>query len=737
MIAHARVLLWIAIQLGLAFSAAFGALLGVAQGVFLGGFGLVLAYVFLRQAWRHRLDIDHNKRAAEITAALGIALFVGLLFSGLLLALAALLSTAVLALCWQMNRHERLYWVQVVAFVLLLLGASEARHGGYLVMMVLYSIVTAFTLAEMWLDRGSEAGQVLAVPPARKRLMVALWVMAAAFLFYVLMPRFPAGNLGGQMSSAGDFYHSEQWLNEAGQESSFDTLPFSSNSTASAPKTSATRPQSKADYQELREISKLSDTRSHQGDFNYGGFGDAFDINTTQSGGAANPFVVVARMQAPHGAYLKVRSFDQFDGVSWSSSDESIARKFATNFRGHVVLNPEREGTYQHSIEIEVPMPAWLPVASDPVVLWVPASVVALDQWQQPLLPNRLSQGTRYTVLSSLEWHDQRPVSFAPPATQNDYRLPDGFDPRIRRLAHEVTYDRRTAYEKAVALEQHLRSEYQYQLTSVFDSQGKTPLSRFLFEEKRGHCEYFASAMAIMLRSINIPSRLVTGFSAKTRNPLTGYYELRAIDGHAWVEAWIDNRWITFEPTAFYELPDTQVEPLTLQQINDYATRLLHNESASGEVTLVGAASQLWLWLMTVLVVVMAYVKWLVLTLWWLWVGLILLALGLWRTRKHWLKYALARLSAKRIREYQGQEVSSALYFYAFHLQRVAERHQVVRAPFHTVEYWQQQLETALTQTPALQAFAKLVVAQFYQNEALELSEVQATALAALAEVES
>jgi hypothetical protein len=76
------------------------------------------------------------------------------------------------------------------------------------------------------------------------------------------------------------------------------------------------------------------------------------------------------------------------------------------------------------------------------------------------------------------------------------------------------------------------------------------PLANFLFERRKGHCEYFASAMAVMLRSIGIPSRVVTGFASGVYNPLTGWQVVRASDAHSWVEAWIAGRgWRTFDPT--------------------------------------------------------------------------------------------------------------------------------------------------------------------------------------------
>jgi hypothetical protein len=76
------------------------------------------------------------------------------------------------------------------------------------------------------------------------------------------------------------------------------------------------------------------------------------------------------------------------------------------------------------------------------------------------------------------------------------------------------------------------------------------PLSTFLFARKKGHCEYFASAMAVMLRTLGIPSRVVTGFLGGVYNPMTGWQVVRASDAHSWVEAWLPRRgWVTFDPT--------------------------------------------------------------------------------------------------------------------------------------------------------------------------------------------
>jgi protein-glutamine gamma-glutamyltransferase len=122
-------------------------------------------------------------------------------------------------------------------------------------------------------------------------------------------------------------------------------------------------------------------------------------------------------------------------------------------------------------------------------------------------------------------------------------------DPRIPQLAADISRSASNNYEKTVALETYLKTHYGYTLqlprSSVAD-----PLANFLFERKRGHCEYFAASMAVMLRTLGIPSRVVNGFTSNEFNDLTSKYVIRAKNAHAWVEAYFPGYgWVTFDPT--------------------------------------------------------------------------------------------------------------------------------------------------------------------------------------------
>ena len=98
-------------------------------------------------------------------------------------------------------------------------------------------------------------------------------------------------------------------------------------------------------------------------------------------------------------------------------------------------------------------------------------------------------------------------------------------------------------------MEKYLKTHYGYTL-QLLRTPVKDPLANFLFERRQGHCEYFASAMTVMLRSLGIPARVVNGFRSDEFNDVTGNYVVRAQDAHAWVEAYFPGYgWQTFDPT--------------------------------------------------------------------------------------------------------------------------------------------------------------------------------------------
>ena len=142
------------------------------------------------------------------------------------------------------------------------------------------------------------------------------------------------------------------------------------------------------------------------------------------------------------------------------------------------------------------------------------------------------------------------PLDYLVPAGRY-LQLPGEADPRIAALAKSVTSKAgaRNGFDEARAIEQYLRDNYQYSLD--LRAGGPDPLADFLFRVRSGHCEYFSTAMAVMLRTRGIASRVVNGFLPGEYNEASGAYTVRQSDAHSWVEVYFPktNSWVTFDPT--------------------------------------------------------------------------------------------------------------------------------------------------------------------------------------------
>ncbi|WP_437896250.1 transglutaminaseTgpA domain-containing protein [Sorangium sp. So ce124] len=127
--------------------------------------------------------------------------------------------------------------------------------------------------------------------------------------------------------------------------------------------------------------------------------------------------------------------------------------------------------------------------------------------------------------------------------------LPRDLPSRVVELAQQWTQGVDRPADRARAIQEHLRTEYRYDLASPSGADPQ-PLDHFLFESKRGHCEFYSTAMAILLRAVDVPTRNVTGFVGGTYNRFGRFYAVRQGDAHSWVEVYLDGEgWMTFDPT--------------------------------------------------------------------------------------------------------------------------------------------------------------------------------------------
>jgi hypothetical protein len=186
--------------------------------------------------------------------------------------------------------------------------------------------------------------------------------------------------------------------------------------------------------------------------------------------------------------------------------------------------------------------------------VYINADELAIDSGGGLRVGEPIKAGTTYTILS------RRP-DFSTPALRaasEDYpaeiksrylQLPGNISMRVRDLARQVTANALTSYDKAQALSDYLRS-VRYDPFPPPQPPGSETVDNFLFVDKRGVCEQFATAHVVMLRALGIPARLVAGYGAGEHNPLSGYYAVHASDAHAWTEVYFPGYgWVPFDPT--------------------------------------------------------------------------------------------------------------------------------------------------------------------------------------------
>jgi transglutaminase-like putative cysteine protease len=178
---------------------------------------------------------------------------------------------------------------------------------------------------------------------------------------------------------------------------------------------------------------------------------------------------------------------------------------------------------------------------------------------RRPLLERndeiRLDHGTtvHYSVWSQLPSPPpevlRAPGGNLPAGYEAYLQLPREITPRTRELASRITADATTEYDKALAIKAWLVKNLTYTLV-LADPGRQEPVDFFLFDRKQGHCEYFASAFAVLARAVAIPTRQVNGFLGGEWNEYQGYVAVRAGDAHSWDEVYYPGAgWVTVDPT--------------------------------------------------------------------------------------------------------------------------------------------------------------------------------------------
>ena len=282
----------------------------------------------------------------------------------------------------------------------------------------------------------------------------------------------------------------------------------------------------------------------------------------------------VMLVSSPVPEYWGARTYDRYTNQGWLSSASESTRLDSND--------PRLAGAsaYQARIDVEQRFKllaggmSSIFAAGIPVSIDVPTYADHFDTLDlvsalRPTVP--LRRGQQYSVVSSVSVagvSDLRKAGTDYPAWTDRYlELPRSSLGRVRSLARRLAQDTNDPYDAAVAIEQYLR-DLKYEIDVTPPPPNRDAVDWFLFVSREGYCDYFASAMAVMARTLGIPSRVVSGYNTGTVDPETGLYVVRQENAHSWPELFFPQYgWVRFEPTPSQPVP-IRPEESPVQQDN-------------------------------------------------------------------------------------------------------------------------------------------------------------------------
>ncbi len=281
----------------------------------------------------------------------------------------------------------------------------------------------------------------------------------------------------------------------------------------------------------------------------------------------------VFTVESPNAYRWRVIALDQYVNGQWGLSASPRSAGGLEGPTGYPDAHIVRQTFHLASIDA-----LWLPAAYRPVRIDV-ADASVLPDSDTLFVSDRPLQGLDYSVESEVRDPDEsvlRSVSDVQLNPMNaDTVLPHDFPSSVRKLAHDLTRNATTPYDRAAALERFFfRPDFTYD-TKVDLGSTSHALETFLFKTRKGFCEQYATAFAAMARAVDLPTRVAVGYQAGQFSTTDGLWHVRGVDAHAWPEVWLGPSigWYAFEPTP------GRVDPVT------HRGRALPAGNANGSTT--------------------------------------------------------------------------------------------------------------------------------------------------------
>lgn len=268
--------------------------------------------------------------------------------------------------------------------------------------------------------------------------------------------------------------------------------------------------------------------------------------------------------------YWRAIILDEFDGRTWTAINKlSISRPISPQnirisgkgVRQEITIEPSSSQSL-FGLDLSPQAPQLIEGAS---YVTRNAEIVS---------PFPLQNRTRYQIQSYPDY--QLDLNIDPNVQRQTLNLPRRFNPKTAEFADQIRAQYRTPKEQITAILNYFRNEAFF-YTLEPPALGRNTVDDFLFQTRAGFCEHYASSFSVLMRYLQIPSRVVTGYQGGTINSQDAYLEVRQSDAHAWAEVWIENEgWIRIDPTAAVA-PDRILKNLSATQKSTGLSGLVGN----------------------------------------------------------------------------------------------------------------------------------------------------------------
>ena len=327
---------------------------------------------------------------------------------------------------------------------------------------------------------------------------------------------------------------------------------------------------------------QLSRPGSANGPTRVGGYlGFAGSLNTALRGTLGNTVVMLVRAQRP--SYWVGETFNTWNGESWSATNSATHTiRQESPFILPISTGSTASGQTDLQTFYVVNSTANLVFhAQSATELWFPSSKIYDSADGTIVSPIAMGNNAIYSVESAVSTPTAGQLRTAqsseqlPPAVEaSSLQLPHAY-PRVEALAKKITAGDTTNYDKVESLIAWMGAHTRYSTDIPPLPAGADTVDEFLFGNRVGFCEQISTSLAVMLRSLGVPTREAVGYVPGPYNPITDLYQVRANDAHAWVQVWFPGfGWQSFDPTAVVPLANPAPGTVALDDIGHALGRI-------------------------------------------------------------------------------------------------------------------------------------------------------------------